>query len=135
MTPLLPKLGVKEGMRTAILKAPAELADLFAELRGHSTRLSGNFDCIHLFAVTREEFLAIFPEACGHLNPGGMLWASWPKGGGMGTDLTLMEVIRLGYDFGMVESKCISLDARWSALKFTLPKPGKTYHNSYGRLR
>lgn len=28
----------------------------------------------------------------------------------------------------------MSVDATWSALKLTHPKPGKTYRNSYGRL-
>ncbi len=64
----------------------------------------------------------------------GALWLSWPKGGQLGTDLTLPDVIRIGYDHGLVESKCISVDMVWSALKFTNPIEGKAYHNSHGRL-
>ena len=66
--------------------------------------------------------------------PGGMLWVSWPKGGRLGTDLTLPTVIAIGYDLGLVESTCLRVDDTWSALKFTHPKPGKTYRNSYGTL-
>jgi hypothetical protein len=42
-------------------------------------------------------------------------------------------VIKTGYD-GLVESKCVSVDSTWSALKFTWPKKGKVYNNSYGQL-
>jgi hypothetical protein len=64
-----------------------------------------------------------------------MLWVSWPKSGQEQTDLKLTNVIRLGYDYGLVESKSISLDKLWSALKFTHPKKGKIYNNSYGKLK
>jgi hypothetical protein len=63
-----------------------------------------------------------------------MLWVSWPKGRAGGTDLTLRDVIAIGYRHGLVESKTISITAIWSAIKFTYPKPGKQYNNSYGRL-
>jgi len=38
----------------------------------------------------------------------------------------------LDYDLNMVESTCLRIDDVWSGLKFTHPKPGKIYANSYG---
>ena len=64
-----------------------------------------------------------------------MLWVSWPKDGKLGTDLNIKTVIKLGYDYGLVESTCLRIDAIWSGLKFTHPKKGKVYHNSYGKLK
>ena len=64
-----------------------------------------------------------------------MVWVSWPKRRQLDTDRTLQRVIRIGYDHGLVESKTISVDTTWSALKFTFPVPGKRYANSFGRLR
>jgi hypothetical protein len=63
-----------------------------------------------------------------------MLWVSWPKNKKLGTDLALPKVIEIGYNHGFVESKTLSVDATWSAMKFTYPKKGKVYNNSYGRL-
>lgn len=63
-----------------------------------------------------------------------MLWVSWPKGGRLGTDLDMKKVIGIGYDLGMVESICLRVDEVWAGLKFTCPKPGKVYRNSYGTL-
>lgn len=64
----------------------------------------------------------------------GMLWVSWPKGGQLGTDLTMKSVIKIGYTHNMVESICLRIDEAWAGLKFTHPKPGKKYANSYGTL-
>ena len=52
----------------------------------------------------------------------------------MESDLNLKKVIAIGYSHDLVESKTISVDATWSAMKFTFPKAGKRYRNSYGQL-
>ena len=52
----------------------------------------------------------------------------------METDLTLPHVIRIGLSHGLVGSTALSIDDMWSALKFTHPKHGKIYNNSFGRL-
>ncbi|WP_214056781.1 hypothetical protein [Nocardioides aquaticus] len=43
-------------------------------------------------------------------------------------------MIAIGYDAGMVESTCLSVDATWSGLRFTHPRPGRVYANSFGTL-
>jgi hypothetical protein len=52
----------------------------------------------------------------------------------LGTDLAIQYVIKIGYAHGLVESKVVSIDPTWSAIKFTFPKEGRTYNNSYGKL-
>lgn len=95
---------------------------------------SGELDYLHLFVRTQQEMREQFAVLRGRLRPAGMSWVSWPKGGRLGTDLTIRSVIAIGYDASMVESTCLRIDDVWSGLKFTHPKPGKTYANSYGRL-
>ncbi|HSK88719.1 MAG TPA: hypothetical protein VK880_10195 [Anaerolineales bacterium] len=134
--PVSKKLGIKEGIRAFFVNAPAQVVEAIdlphLEL---AKRLAGNFDYIHLFVKSQEEFNDIFPRLKAHLKPTGMLWVSWPKNRKLETDLTLTTVIKLGYDHGLVESKTISIDATWSAIKFTHPKKGKVYKNSYGKLK
>lgn len=55
-----------------------------------------------------------------------MLWVSWPKDGQLDTDLSLPKVIKIGYEFGLVESTCLSVNETWSALKFTIQKKEKS---------
>lgn len=129
------KMGLKEGMRSYFLNAPASVLEAIhlPELKTSQT-LRGQFDYLHFFATLQAEMDGSFPKLALHLKWTGMLWVSWPKAKQLGTDLSLPHVIRIGYDHGLVESTTLSLDATWSGIKFTHPKPGKTYRNSYGRL-
>lgn len=129
------KMGIRPGARTYFCHVPEEvmqtagLPDLAI-----ANRLSGHFDYIHLFVKTKAAFQKEFPRLRDHLQEKGRLWVSWPKAGQLNTDLNLKIVIQLGYDLGMVESTCLSIDEVWSAIKFTHPLKGKTYNNSYGKL-
>ena len=130
------KLGIKEGARAFLVNAPAEAREAIDPARlDLAQELRGMFDYIHFFTKSEAEFNSMFPRLKRHLKPTGMLWVSWPKNRKMGTDLTLTKVIELGYNHGLVESKTISIDETWSAIKFTHPKQGKVYKNSYGKLK
>ena len=129
-------MGIKQDMRAFFLDAPEEaLQAMDLPQLDHASELTGLFDYIHFFAKDATQFKHGFPKLKNHLKGTGALWVSWPKSGQLQTDLTLISVIKLGYDFGLVESKCLSINATWSALKFTHPKEGKVYANSYGKLK
>lgn len=130
------KMGVKEGARAILVNAPSEAVEAIDPSHlDLAARLSGKFDYIHLFTKSQEDFDKQFPRLKKHLKPAGVLWVSWPKNKKLGTDLTLTKIIELGYNYGLVESKTISIDDTWSAIKFTHPKEGKVYKNSYGKLK
>lgn len=93
-----------------------------------------SFDYLHLFVTAQDQMHGWFPLMRDRLRNDGMLWVSWPKGGRLGTDLTMKSVIKIGYTHNMVESICLRIDDVWAGLKFTHPKPGKKYANSYGTL-
>lgn len=129
------KMGIKDGTRAFFVNAPkSALEAIDVSSLEIASGLDGDFDYLHVFAMTQAEMDEIFPRLKTHLEPTGMLWVSWPKGKQLGTDLSLPNVIRIGYSHGLVESTCLSVDATWSALKFTHPKKGKTYNNSHGKL-
>ena len=133
---VLKKMGIKDEARAYLVNAPTEAMEVIDLSRlDLATRLTGTFDYIHLFTKSQKEFDDRFPRLKSHLKPTGMLWVSWPKNRKLGTDLTLTKVIELGYNHGLVESKTISIDETWSAIKFTHPKDGKVYKNSYGKLK
>ncbi len=106
------KMGIKEGVRTIFVDAPeTALEAIDPPDLDVAPGLAGEFDYIHLFAKSRAELDGTFPKLKAHLNPIGVLWVSWPKNRKLGTDLTLPEVINIGYNHGLVESKCLSVDA------------------------
>lgn len=129
------KMGIRAGSRAYFVNAPAKTLSRMAlpDLNVFE-RLPADVDYIHLFCVTQSEMTEQFPRLRRHVAEAGTLWLSWPKGRQLGSDLTLPKVIEIGYSHGMVESTCLSVDAVWSGLKFTHPKQGKAYHNSYGTL-
>lgn len=130
------KMGVKPGSRALLINAPADAVEAIdLPALGLADALNGVFDYIHLFVNSQTELHKHFPELKNHLAKTGMLWVSWPKAGKQGTDLKLTKVIEIGYEYGLVESKNLSVDSTWTALKFTHPKAGKIYTNSYGTLR
>ena len=129
------KMSIKAGTRAIFVNAPeAARESIDPPSLDVASELVGEFDYIHLFARTHAELDDTFPKLKAHLKPTGMLWISWPKNKKLGTDLALPKVIEIGYNHGLVESKTLSVDATWSAMKFTHPKKGKVYNNSYGRL-
>ena len=129
------KMGVKENSRAVFVNAQKEaLENINLPTLDIQEKLKEELDYIHLFVKTQTEFITHFPKLKQHLKLNGMLWVSWPKGGKLGTDLNIKSVIKLGYDFGLVESTCLSINDIWSGLKFTHPKKGKVYNNSYGKL-
>lgn len=128
-------MGVRAGARACVVGAPAGIeATLGLPELERPDAHGGPLDHAHLFVRARGALLAALPGLRDRLAPRGALWVSWPKAGGLGTDLALPEVIRIAYDHGLVESTCLSVDATWSALKLTHPKPGTTYRNGYGTL-
>lgn len=130
------KIGIKEGSRAILINAPEEaVAAISLPHLDISKNLAGDFDYILFFTKTQAEFDDIFPKLKAHLKLSGALWVSWPKSGQLGTDLSLTKVINLGYNHGLVESKCLSVNPIWPGLKFTHPKKGKVYNNRYGKLK
>ena len=128
-------MGLKPGMRAYFYRAPADFfSTIDAPDLSVGRTLSGNFDYIHLFAKQAADLERELPRLKKHLAECGRLFVSWPKSRQLGSDLTLAVVIRIGYSHGLVESTALSINPVWSALKFTWPKPGKTYANSYGKL-
>ncbi len=130
------KMGVKENSRAVFVNVQKEaLENINLPTLKIQEKMEEELDYIHLFVKTQTEFITYFPKLKQHLKLNGMLWVSWPKGGKLGTDLNIKSVIKLGYDFGLVESTCLSINDIWSGLKFTHPKKGKVYNNSYGKLK
>ena len=129
------KLGVREGLRAYFLDAPDDArVTIASDALVVSQTLRGEFDLIFAFVINQRKMRSVFPKLRSHLKLGGRLWLCWPKGRGLNSDLTVQTVISIGYDCNMVESKAVSINVTWSALKFTFPRPDTVYGNSYGTL-
>ena len=134
--PLPEKLGINHRMRAFFVNAPPDVLDLLAAADlTIAAELTDFVDYIHVFTTSQAQLADHVSRLKDQLTPTAMVWISWPKHRQRGTDLTLPTIIKIGYDYGLVESTCISVDATWSAIKFTRPIPGKVYTNRYGTLK
>jgi len=131
-TPLVKKLGIREGYRILFASAPDGLADLlelppaveFANLGDGSA-----LDLAILFAKSQEELERGFGPLAARLESTGMLWVAWPKkASGITSDLTDNIVREYGLSTGLVDTKVCAIDETWSGLKFVIrikDRPGR----------
>jgi len=123
-TPLVKKLGIKEGFRAALVGEPTGFRK---ELEGLPERVSfvtsvqNDLDFVLFFARSQSELLRNFPRLAVKLVPTGMLWIAWPKkASGIPTDLSDSVVRQIGLDAGLVDVKVCAVNEVWSGLKFVI---------------
>jgi len=116
------KLGIKPGIKLAILSAPEgyekTLGELPADVHVASSQDSP-LDFVQFFTRDRQALEKQFPALKQALAPDGQLWISWPKGSSkVETDLNENVVREIGLQNGLVDVKVIAVDEVWSGLKF-----------------
>jgi hypothetical protein len=121
-TPLVKKLGIREGSRVALVNAPEDFETELGELPDNVKFMKSTTKSLDLtlFFVLSERALAKdFAKLAARLTSNGMIWIAWPKkSSGVATDLTFERVQRIGLDAGLVDVKICAIDDTWSGLKF-----------------
>ena len=120
-TPLVRKLGIKQGARLAVVGAPNGFAESLQLPNGVELRREarGRLDVVLFFATRRAELARRFPRLANGLEPDGGLWVAWPKRtSGVATDLSFAPVQEIGLANGLVDNKVAAIDDTWSGLRF-----------------
>jgi hypothetical protein len=120
-TPLAKKLGLKAGMKVALVRAPegfeATLTDLPEGVR--FARRAGSCDLMLWFVPARRDMETRLERMKEYFGDGG-LWICWPKRAGrIASDLTQQIVRETGLAADLVDFKVAAIDADWSGLRFT----------------
>ncbi len=123
-TPLVKKLGIKQGSKIFIVNAPKEYFNWLAPLPENmdvKSRASAELDFIHLFVKDQKTFKLEFMKAMKNLKKDGMLWVSWPKKSSKIESNLDENIIRdFGLEKGLVDVKVCAVDETWSGLKFVV---------------
>ncbi len=122
-TPLIKKLGIKEGSRVGLVNSPPGFDQELGKLPDGVTIFVGALrkplDLIVSFVDDEQRLRKTFPVLARKLTPNGMLWIAWPKkSANVPTDLTFNNVQRIGLDAGLVDVKICAVNEVWSGLKF-----------------
>ncbi|RNC83246.1 MAG: DUF3052 domain-containing protein [Balneola sp.] len=122
-TPLVKKLGIKQGMRVLFVNEPSHYMDLLGELPEEIAILdlkAEELNFIHFFCEDLETLHNLFPILKEKLTKTGMIWISWIKKASKNFSWTFTEaeVRRYGLQIGLVDVKVCAVDEDWSGLKF-----------------
>ena len=125
-TPLVKKLGLKEGHRAAWLDAPDHFDALLGELPPGvkpGRRLAKDLDVLVQFTTERARLAERLPKLKDAIFPAGSAWIAWPKKSAkVETDVTEDVVRDLALPLGLVDVKVIAVDETWSGLKLVVRK-------------
>lgn len=129
-TPLVKKLGLKEGFQVAFLEAPHDFQKTLAPLPDavcitnsldDAAQTPELFDLILLFVTCEEALATRFPGMANQITQAGSLWIAWPKkSSGVTTDLSFADVQAIGLNAGLVDNKICAIDETWTALRFVV---------------
>jgi len=122
-TPLVKKLGIKEGHDVGLDRAPSgfdgTLGLLPSGARSSLLGRSGACDVILSFARSTAELQAGITRALTHMGPRSALWLCWAKKSSpLATEVTGDVVRNAGLAAGVVDIKVAAIDEDWSGLKF-----------------
>ena len=122
-TPLLKKLGIKAGMKVAIINPPEDLPKELSNIPKVkiAAKPMKDMDFILYFTESKKEFEKNFPKFGAAFVSNGMLWIGWPKKSSkMPTDLNENIIRDFGLVNGLVDVKVCAIDEKWSGLKFVI---------------
>lgn len=114
------KLGVKEGMRVAVLgvEEPAFREELAARVTDISESRPKKQTDLIFFGVESKERLAKLKGLIAYLQPAGAIWTVYPKGQ---KHITQNDVMMAGKAAGLVDTKVAGFSDTHTALKWVIP--------------
>jgi hypothetical protein len=139
-TPLVKKLGIKEGALVLVIEPPGNYLDLLEPIP-EKVRIVGlpdsppwppdkidveGFDIVHLFTNSRATLFQELPESFRHLKQSGSFWVSWyKKAAKLPTEITEDTIREAALPLGLVDVKVCAVDEKWSGLKLVIRKENR----------
>ena len=128
-TPLAQKLGIKPGMKVAVLSVPSAYRKWLAPLPekiSFTDKAEAGAGFVHLFVTERATLEKELKRLRRLLDNAGVLWISWPKkSSGVATDITEDVIRDVCLPLGFVDVKVCAVDERWSGLKLMIRRENR----------
>jgi hypothetical protein len=123
-TPLVRKLGIKEGARLAYVNPPDGFDELLGPLPDGTVlrrQARGPLDVIVFFTTERAALERRLPKLREAMDPAAGLWVAWPKrASGVATDMTEDVAREVGIANRLVDNKVCAIDETWSGLRLVI---------------
>lgn len=131
-TPLAKKLGIKPGMKVAVVGYSEEYSELvgllpegveLARYDALPTHRDLKLDILHMFSNSRNELFPALDRARSLISQNGMIWVSWYKRAAkLPTEITEDKIRDAALPLGLVDVKVCAVDEKWSGLKLVIRK-------------
>ena len=125
-TPLVKKLGIKEGSKLLLANAPSDYLKLVSPLPEGVTvlsRITSGIDMAHIFSTEKLQLGKTLRATLPRLKQDGIIWVSWPKkSANVPTDITEDIIREVAFPLGLVDIKVCAVDDIWSGLKLVIRK-------------
>lgn len=119
-TPLIKKLGIKDGFRCLFINQPSNYFELLGTIIETE---SPPFDFIHIFETDREKLSILIEKYKAKIMLNGIIWISWPKKSSkVPTTITEQDIRDICLPMGLVDVKVCAVDDIWSGLKLVWRK-------------
>ena len=123
-TPLLRKLGIRDGTQIVALHPPEGYASLLGPLPPGAQIVAEprqRVAFVHLFTRSAAELRSALTRLRAKLVSDGMIWVSWPKRSSkVPTDITEDVIREVALPLGFVDIKVCAVDDTWSGLKLVV---------------
>ena len=128
-TPLVKKLGIKEGFKIYLIRPLNHYRELVEPLPANVRflkRRSREMHMVHIFTTFRRELEKELPLMMERIRRDGMIWVSWPKKSSRVFSQVTEDVVRaVALPLGLVDVKVCAVDAVWSGLKLVIRKENR----------
>ncbi|MCB0720908.1 MAG: DUF3052 family protein [Ignavibacteriae bacterium] len=126
-TPLVKKLGIKEGFKVRFINKPKNYMDLLEEIPPAVKQIkTGKADFVHIFTKSRKDLASELKKNMRSIEQDGMIWVSWPKKASkVPTDITEDVIREVALPMGLVDIKVCAVDDIWSGLKLVIRKENR----------
>src|SRR5262249_38703204 len=125
-TPLVKKLGIKDGWRIGVIGCPVGYRDLIPGMPAAVAIEDADGDeveMIQLFATERPGLQKRLPVLLKKSRQDGMIWVSWPKKSArVPTDITEETIREAALPLGLVDTKVCAVSDVWSGLRLVIRK-------------
>lgn len=125
-TPLVKKLGIKDGHSVALINAPAAFRKLLDPIPPGVTFVSkatAKTNIAHVFATQRVALTKHLELLRDTMASDAVVWVSWPKKSSkVETDITEDTIRAVALPMGWVDIKVCAVDDIWSGLKLMVRK-------------
>jgi len=125
-TPLVRKLGVKDGFKIHAIGAPADYRSLLAPLPAavqFTSAANSATNMVHVFVTQRARLAHALQGLRKKLAPEAAVWVSWPKQASqVPTDITENTIRDVALPLGFVDIKVCAVTDTWSGLKLVVRK-------------